>query len=225
MKNVCRYLGSGRVAVELKAIEKNIDILRDYNKNKDLIVVAKNDAYNLGLESVVETCVNKGISAFAVADVIEGVRAKKVNKDVDVLILNPIDISELAIAHRFNLQLIISDFEQVKIYNECLKDMDKNNEKGSLKFHIKFNCGMNRYGRTIEELPQLLEVLEENPFVKDNVVGLMTHFPQSDEDDLSVHELQVQKFISAYELLKDNFNFKYIHSENSAAFLLKDERL
>ncbi len=221
MSNYSKSTGS-KVFVDYENLAKNVDILRNYNPTKDIIVVCKNDAYNLGIEEVVKVCFKKGLKTFAVANLSEALRVKSLDLDVEVLILNPIVENDLKIAFENNLHLLIAYLEQIEVFEEFLSNA---NGVGSLNFHIKFNCGMNRYGVRNSELPKLLEVLEVNQLVKENIVGLMTHFPQADEDDLSVHELQVIDFINAYNVLKDKLKFKYIHSENSAAYLLKDERL
>ncbi len=221
MSNYSKSTGS-KVFVDYENLAKNIDILRSYNPNKDIIVVCKNDAYNLGIEEVVKVCFENGLKTFAVANLSEALRVKSLYLEVDVLILNPIEVCDLQVAYENNLHLLIAYIDQVEVFQEFLSKVEG---IGNLSFHVKFNCGMNRYGVTNKELPKLLDILEENKLVKENILGLMTHFPQADEDDLSIHELQVVDFINAYNVLKDKLNFKYIHSENSAAFLLKDERL
>ncbi len=221
MSKYSKSTGS-KVFVDYENLAKNVDILKNYNPKKDIIVVCKNDAYNLGIEEVVKTCFRKGLKTFAVANLDEALRVKSTGLDVAVLVLNPIEVRDLQEAFENNLHLLIVNTEQVKVYQDFLSNAKG---VGSLSFHLKFNCGMNRYGVTKAELPTVLDLLEKNQLVKENIVGLMTHFPQADEDDLSIHEVQVLDFISAYELLKDKFKFRYIHSENSAAFLLKDERL
>ncbi len=220
MKNYFEFTGN-TVTIDYENLGDNIDILRRYN-SKDLIVVAKNDGYNLGIEEVVKTCVKKGVKIFAVANLSEALRVKKLGLEVEVLVLNPIENEELSIAYENNLHLLVAYFEQVEAFNKFLKNTKV---EGGLKFHLKVNCGMNRYGVTNEEIPKLLSLLKSNVSVKENTVGLMTHFPQSEEVDLSLHEVQLNRFIKAYQVLKDEIDFKYIHCENSAAFLLKDERL
>ncbi len=221
MSTYSKYTGS-RVFVDYENLSKNIDILKDYNSRKDLIVVCKNDAYNLGIEEVVKVCVAKGVNTFAVANLSEALRVKNLGLDTVVLILNPIENCDLQIAYENNLHLLIAYIEQIETYQKFLSEV---NGKGKLNFHLKYNCGMNRYGFRNSELSLLIEELEKNTIVKEGIVGLMTHFPQADEDDLTVHEEQLKDFVSAYEILKGKLNFKYIHSENSAAFLLMDNRL
>ncbi len=220
MNNCLKSTGSA-VVIDYEGLVKNIEILRNYNTEKEFIVVAKNDAYNLGIEEVAKVCITEGLNTFAVANLPEALKIKSINKDTNVIILNPIPEEDLITAYENNVHLLIAYINQIEMYNKFLLGA---NGSGSLSFHIKFNCGMNRYGMTNEELPLLLETLESNKEVKENVIGFMTHFPQAD-DDMEVHEIQVQRFLRAYEVMKDKFNFKYIHSENSAAFLLKDERL
>ncbi len=220
--NNCYIYSDNKVHVNYDNIIKNVEVARQYN-NKKIIAVIKNNAYNLGLEKTVEALLNADVTAFAVANLDEGLRTKSIsnglNKESVVLILNPLFEEELKIAYENGLHLVISDLEQVYFYEKFLEN--NKNVLGSLRFHIKFNCGMNRFGFTPDNLEECKSVILKNTLVAENVVGLMTHYPQSDEDELQVHDVQVNKFIKAYEFLKQSFNFEYIHSENSAAFLLK----
>ncbi len=216
-----------KVHVNYDNINKNIEIARQYN-NKNIIAVVKNDAYNLGLEQVVKTCIKSSVNAFAIANLNEAKIVRNIssnlNKNCDIIMLNPLFEEDLDTAYINNLHLIIENLEQVKMYENFLQENPLNNS-GSLQFHIKFNCGMNRFGFSLNELEAFKSTIQENPLVSKNIVGLMTHFPQSDEEDLFIHDTQVDKFLNAFSYLKQSFNFKYIHSENTAAFLLKYDKL
>ncbi len=220
--NSCYKYSDTNVHVNYDNVSKNIEVARQHN-NKKIIAVVKNDSYNLGLEQVVETCLKSDVTAFAVANLDEALRVRALNKDCTILILSPLVEEELIIAYGKNLHLIISNVEQISIYQKFLQE--HNDVMGSLKFHIKFNCGMNRFGFVTKDLELARTTILSNSLVAENVVGLMTHYPQSDEEDLSVHDTQVKQFIDAYDLFNQSFNFEYIHSENTAAFLLKYDTL
>ncbi len=209
-----------KVYVNYKNISKNIDVLNTIN-NKSLIAVIKNDAYNLGIKGVVKECVNSGVNTFAVANLSEALEIREIDKEAVIIILNPILYEDYNIAYYNNIHLLASTLEQITNYNKFLL---KVKGEGSLKFHLVFNCGMNRYGFKEEELEDLIVRLDNNKLVKENVVGLMTHYPQAD-DDLDIHETQLVRFVNAYEILSKLYTFSFIHSENSAAFLLNDPRL
>ncbi len=220
--NSCYIYSDNKVHINYNNISKNIEIAKQYN-NKKIIAVVKNDAYNLGLQKVVETCVNSGVTTFAVANLQEALKVKSANNSSVALVLNPLFEEDLQTAYENNCHLVIANFQQIKIYEQFL--LNNKDKIGSLKFHIKFNCGMNRFGFTTNDLETLIQTIKSSPLVNKNIIGLMTHYPQSDEDNLKVHDLQVERFINAYETLKQHFNFEYIHSENTAAFLLKYESL
>lgn len=218
MKDYLEY-SNNKVKINYINVGENIGIIKNYN-NKDIIAVIKNDAYNLGIEGVVQECIKNNVTSFAVANLEEALRVRKISTSAMVLILNPIENELLHIASENKFDLIIPSFEQLNIYNEFLVK----NSNCNLKFHVKFNCGMNRYGFTFDEIGNLINEIKKMPIIK-NIRGLMTHFPQADETDLTVHNSQVESFIKVYDMLKDIIKFEYIHGENSEAFLLKDSRL
>ncbi len=220
--NNCYKYSDNTVHVNYDNISKNVDVAQQFN-NKKIIAVVKNDAYNLGLEKSVETLLKSDVTTFAVANLEEALIVRTIDRQATVLILNPLFEEDLLVAHAKNIHLVISNFDQIKMYQNFLEN--NKDTLGSLKFHIKFNCGMNRFGFVSDDIENVRSTILSNHLVAGNIVGLMTHYPQSDEDELEVHNVQVEKFINAYKTLNQSFNFEYIHSENSAAFLLKYESL
>lgn len=226
MKDYLLY-SDNTVKINYDNIAKNIALIKKFN-NKKMIAVIKNDAYNLGIEEVVKVCLKSEVNAFAVANLEEALRVRTISNSAMVLILNPIEKNFFEIAYNNNFDLVLSTFEQLEIFENFLNDIDKknfSNHSGSLKFHIKFNCGMNRYGLNFDEIGKFIDIINNYPNVKKSIQGLMTHFPQADEVDLTKHNEQVDTFAKVYQEAVGIFNFQYVHGENSEAFLHKDIRL
>ncbi len=214
-----------KVKINYDNLKKNIGIIKNYNNTKNTIAVVKNDAYNLGIEEVVKACYEKKINFFAVSNLTEAIKIYDLNLNSKILILNPLIKDEFEVANELKLHVIIHSLDSLYTYAEYINELINNKIYINVKFHLKINVGMNRYGLKSEEVNDFINFININDSIKTNLIGLMTHFPKADEDVLTIHNEEVQQFVQSYEILNNLYNFEYIHSENSAAFLLNDKRL
>ncbi|MEG0365076.1 MAG: alanine racemase [Erysipelotrichales bacterium] len=187
----------------------NINYVKNYT-NKELMIIVKNNAYNIGLENTVKHCIENGYRYFGVATIEEALQVNSVSNEIFVLILNPLKKHEIEEAKKYNFTISIPSYEWYQQHHEYL---------GNLNLHIKLNVGMNRFG--FSDMNLVNELLNTNK----NITGLYTHFPVADEDDLSIHNSQVDKFVSMFEKVENKQQLELIHSENSPTLLYKDERL
>ncbi|AQQ72068.1 Alanine racemase [Limihaloglobus sulfuriphilus] len=99
------------------------------------------------------------------------------------------------------------------------------NTKIPLKVHINIDTGMGRCGIQHEEFPQLLEFVNQQETLK--LVGIYTHFPAADEEDLTFTRKQINEFESIISESRGNIsNDVILHAANSAAALrLSETRL
>lgn len=202
-----------KAVINYDAITANGKLLKEHCQ-KEIIAVVKNDAYNAGIINTTKALIKAGINSFAVANLEEAMSIKDIANNV--IILNPLSEFELRQISNTNIATITSDVTYINLLEKLISE-------GCLfNIHIKTNVGMNRYGIKQTELNVFDQT--SNSF-NSMVTGLMTHFPQADEEDLFMHNNQVNEFVKCYELLNDKFNFKLIHSENSAASVKRDKHL
>ncbi len=220
-----KLISNNRVIINYENITKNIEVLNRYN-NKNIIAVVKNDAYNVGIVNTVLKCTNYGINTFAVANLTEALQINQFKLSVNIIILNPLDQVEFEIANNCGFHLLINSSTYLNIYSSYLDQIkDSKKEKSNIKFHLNIDVGMNRFGIKEAEVDLIHNQLKTDENFQDKVIGLMTHFPMADDVDLTRHYEQVKIFAQIYHKLKKDYNFKYIHAENSAAFLLKAKEL
>jgi alanine racemase len=82
---------------------------------------------------------------------------------------------------------------------------------------------MNRFGVTgLDAAMRIARACKKSGL---SITGLFTHFPLAEEEDLSGHRAHVGGFAAIYEALSEICEFRYVHCENSAAVLIRDERL
>ena len=155
------------VEINLDNIEHNVKTIKEkYNNYEYYIGVVKGDAYGHG-EYIVNTLVNNGINYIAVATLEEGINVRKYNKDIPVLLLEPIDIDEIDIALKNNFTITVHDIDYIKELNKII------NKK--IKCHIKIDSGMGRLGiKDKNELKESYDILNKNKNII--VEGIYSHF-------------------------------------------------
>ena len=155
------------VEINLDNIEHNVKTIKEkYNNYEYYIGVVKGDAYGHG-EYIVNTLVNNGINYIAVATLEDGINVRKYNKDIPVLLLEPIDIDEIDIALKNNFTITVHDIDYIKELNKII------NKK--IKCHIKIDSGMGRLGiKDKNELKESYDILNKNKNII--VEGIYSHF-------------------------------------------------
>ena len=125
------------VNIDCDKLEKNIkDIKMKYDNFKYYIGVVKANCYGHGIESI-KYLISGGINYLATSSLEEALKIRQIDKTIPVLVLEPIHYEDIIIASNNDISITIDNKEQ---FNELLKN------KVNVKFHIKIDSGMNRFG-------------------------------------------------------------------------------
>ena len=126
--------------VDLDNILYNYRHLKCYYK-KNIIAVLKDDAYGLGLIEIAKTLQYEDEIIIAVSSISEITKLRENDYQKEILYLNVFDENDLEIIKKYNVNVIVENLQQLKL----LKNTD-------IKFHLKFNTGMNRLGLKDNEI-------------------------------------------------------------------------
>ncbi len=125
------------VEIDCEALENNVkEIKEKYNNYKYYIGVVKNNAYGHGLECV-KYMIKGGINYLAVSSLEEALKLRNIESNIPILVLEPIHYEGIEVAVKNNLTITI---DNVDYFNKLL------NDKVKIKFHLKVDSGMNRFG-------------------------------------------------------------------------------
>lgn len=176
------------VEINLNTIGNNIDnIVSHYDDYDYYIGVVKGNAYGHDF-GVVPTLIKNGINYLGVATMEEAIAVRNIDNDVPVLIMEPIEFSELEIASVKKLTITISSYSYFEELREIILESN-----WKLKAHIKLDTGLNRLG--IDDKAKFEEVFyalqEWDGF---ELEGLFTHFATTGVND-SLFDQQVEKFL------------------------------
>lgn len=171
--------------IDLDSILYNYRHLKCYYQ-KNVIAVLKDDAYGVGLIEVMKTLQYEKDLIIAINHLNEAIALRKNGFKKDILYLNVFDEKDIPIIQKYNISVIVESFYQLKLLKNQL-----------IRFHIKFNTGMNRIG--FDEIDAPKAIKELNTFSKQyQLVGAMTHFADEDQNHSAFfkfekHVKQLQK--------------------------------
>jgi len=182
------------VEINLDNIENNVKtIINKYNDYDYYIGVIKGSAYGHG-EYIVNTLVESGINYVAVSTLEEALNVRIYNKDIPILILEPINLDKIDIAIKNKFTITVHDINYIKKLNK-IKNL-------KIKCHIKIDSGMGRLGiKDKNELKESYEILKSNKGIF--VEGIYSHFATTGVFDKK-WDNQLDNFISITSLIDIN---------------------
>ena len=155
--------------VDLDNILYNYRHIKCYYK-KNIIAILKDDAYGLGLIEIAKTLQYEEGIIIGVSSLDEIIKLRKSDYQKEILYLNVFDEGDLNIILDNDVNVIVENLNQLKLLKNT-----------KIKFHLKFNTGMNRLGLKDQEAISSIKEVNNNSN-KYNLVGLMTHLADEDED-------------------------------------------
>lgn len=198
------------VEVNIDNLKNNVkNIINYYNDYKYYFGVVKGNCYGHGTTYVINELIESGVNYLAVSSLEEAEEARKINKKIPILCLEPIRIEYIDICIKNNITITVHDYDYAKeLIN---KKLNKN-----IKIHLKIDSGMNRLGfKEKSELNEIYEELKNKENVE--IEGIFTHFATLGINDKE-WDNQLEKF---KEIIKD-IDLKEIpivHLYKSAAFM------
>jgi alanine racemase len=154
--------------LDLGAIRHNARRLVDVLDGAELWAVVKANGYGHGATDVARAALEGGATVLCVATTAEGLELRPSFPESRIVVLGPIDPSELEAARAARLELVVGEGP--------IPD--------KLGVHLKLDTGMGRWG------------LSELRSPGRGVVGLMSHFAAA-ESDPEFTQLQLDRFLEA----------------------------
>ena len=195
----------------LDAITHNLNYFRDkIGRQTKIMVMVKAFAYGSGSAEVANLLQFHGVDYLAVAYTDEGVTLRQNGIYLPIMVMNasPSDFEKLV---KFQLE--------PEIYSLRILQEFANYCKGhslSSKIHIKLDTGMHRLGFEAADIPTLLAILAQHPFL--HVATIFSHLVGADEaqfDDFTQH--QIDEYNQLSKRVMDGINHNCIrHLANSA---------
>ena len=217
----------------MKVLEINKDNLRHNinlikkkieteSPNVKVYAVVKANGVGLGLVEYTKFLIEQGINSFAVAVFEEALKLRQAEIKNEILMLTPIiDKKELQLLIQNDITLTIGSIEEIKILNEIIEELKKDNNKKTefrkVKVHIKIDTGFGRYGFLYSDFVSILSAFKTD-CENIEIEGMYTHFTKVVDEKWT--NLQYNRFCEVIEFLKKNgYEPKYLHCSASSAFM------
>lgn len=151
------------VEIDCNKLENNIKkIISTYSGYKYYFGVVKNNAYNHGIECI-KIMIDNGINYLCVSSLEEALDIRKINKEVRVLVLEPISLDAIVEASKNNITITIDNKAQ-------FDDIKRRDIK--VNFHLKIDSGMNRFGlKNKDDVKYIFDNCNDKLFME----GVYTH--------------------------------------------------
>lgn len=209
------YLKRTWAEINLDHLRENIENYKKYLGNKtELLCVVKANCYGHCDDAVVPYLENElGIKWFAVSNICEGIKLRKLGIKGEILILGYTPPQEAEKLIEYNIIQACTE------YNYAV-ELSNYANTGNVRLHIAIDTGMTRIGlrgNTTEICDEIEKIISIDGI---SVEGIFTHFAVADSDDNGDNEYtkkQAEKIIEVDDKLKKRgITLDQCHFLNSA---------
>lgn len=185
--------------VNLDALKYNIEeVRRNFPDYGYYFGVVKANAYGAGIFSV-NAMIKAGINYIAVSSLEEALAVRDINREIPVLVMEPICFEGLSVAEKNGITVTVDDTD----YFDKMLESDL-----KIKFHIKVDCGMNRFGLTDKNAVKYIADHANDRIVLEGV------FTQLSSGAGERYQKQLNTFRERTELI-DLSKIKIVHIDRS----------
>ncbi|GLY91181.1 alanine racemase [Actinoallomurus iriomotensis] len=206
--------------VDLVAIRRNVELLRESAPGAELMAVVKADGYGHGIIPAARAAVAGGASWLGVATLDEALTLRRAGLDVRVMcwLYAPGERFDDAVAE--DVDLSATSVGQVEEITRAAARVGR-----QVRLHLKTDTGLARSGATPADWPALVDAaLRAQAEGLATVVGLWSHMACADEPGHPSIAAQLREFDEAVELAeKAGARPEVRHIANSAATLTLPE--
>lgn len=213
------------IETDLYKATANFLKIKEIAGGKRIFAVVKANAYGHGAVVISKLFEDLGTDGFAVSNIDEALEIRNAGIKSEILILGYTPFERAAELIKYNISQTVYSLEYAENLNSFAKKSG-----GNVKVHIKLDTGMGRLGFDCRKgfsdgvKGEIISCLALKSL---NIEGLFTHFATADGNDSEYTEYcdkQYEIFKTAHgELVNAGFDFKYVHTDNSAATVTRKD--
>ena len=208
------------VEIDLSALDHNIKSIREKIGSKcEIIGVVKADAYGHGSVECTRILQQNGVDRFAVATIEEALVLRDAGIEDPIILLGLVPDMCADTVVEYDLSPVISSLDRAEQISKAAVAAGKKAD-----CLIAVDTGMGRIGYTIDRPAEIalaeeeISKIDELPSLR--IVGMISHFSSSDEEDKEYTRKQIRLFTDFYERLSsDGYSLPWLTIANSAAIM------
>ena len=210
------YVETARATVDLDAISRNVEVLREHAGSAAVMAVVKAEGYGHGLVPSARAAINGGASWLGVAQLSEAMILRESGITAPMLSWLHIPGSDFAGAIIADIDLSVSALWSLAEVADAARRLGR-----TARIHLKVDTGLGRNGAFGDDWQTLLPAarrLEAEGLVR--IVGVWSHFVYADEPTHPTVRLQEERFAEAVrDAERAGCDLEVRHIANSAAIL------
>lgn len=217
LERVFRIPGrSTRAVIDLDAIGGNVAAAKKIvGPSVGVMAVVKANAYGHGATAVAREAVAAGADQLGVATVDEGVQLRNAGLKAPILVLGPVDDSEIDLAVGRSIELPVASIEFAAAVAEAAEQIGVSSP---VPLHLKIDTGMRRFGVEPEGALAVAQFVRNRPELR--LRGVFTHFARADEaDERPTREQSDLLDAALHQLSAAGIVPEVVHAANSAGML------
>ena len=202
------------IEINLGALQENISLVKSWiGPSSKFMAVVKANAYGHGAVRVSEIIQDQGVDFLGVAFLEEAIELQDAGITAPIVILYPETDERSAIAVERGFFLTLSQIEQ---YYRISKLVDKSHP---IRYFIKVETGMNRYGVESDEIKERVQIGELEP--GGQMLGVTTNLADSAKNNIALAQKQIDSFFDVMAYIKKYSNNGLYYSLESSGMLWK----
>jgi len=193
------------IEINLNSLESNFNYIKSIvAKKTKVLAVIKASAYGSDPVRIAKFLENLNVDYFAVAYVPEAIKLRLSGIKKPILVFHP---------QAYNLSALVQHELIPTLYSFKILDLFKQvliKEKiENYSIHLKINSGLNRIGFSSEEIPKLIDSINNDNLIK--IEGIYSHLSASeDSHELEFNLKQISLFKESYTKIVENIKNKPI---------------
>ena len=211
------HIRSAWIEIDLSALKHNIAAIKSrLSSGSKLMAVVKANAYGHGAVQISQLAAEEGVDYLGVAFLEEADEIRRAGITLPIVLLYPENPARSIEAVRKGYIITVSDIKILQQMKNILNDVDI-----PIKYFLKINTGMNRYGIKIENIERLFDSVVTGSGIE--FLGFTTNLAGSNGAETSLSRKQEDSFIDLMESARRRFGDEIFLSFESSGYLSKVE--
>lgn len=208
-------MGFTRLEIDLAAVRHNYSYIKSkLRSGVKMMAVVKAFGYGSDANAVALQLEKLGVYYFAVAYASEGASLREAGITSPILVLHP---------QPDNFEVLLEKCLEPSLYSprafNAFNAFAKAHSQQNYPVHIKFNTGLNRLGFGENEIPWIIDQLQETTAIK--IASIFSHLAASEDLSEKTFTLrQIQSFTKICQTLCERLEYMpFLHQSNTSAIV------
>lgn len=200
--------------INTTALATNLESIRKWFPGAAVMAMVKANAYGHGIVGVSRVLEHVGVEMFGVAFVAEGVLLRKAGIAKPIMVLTPVEDSDVSDAVEHSLTVSVSTEQEIESLERELRNAPANHPTRNI--HVYVDTGMHRDGVLPSKATSLVSRILCNMIL--NIDGVLTHLATADDSNENFLNEQLSRFdVVMKDLEQLGVHPRYVHTNNTGA--------